>query len=975
MGARSDTRAADTGGVANAPVFDEASTEVRRPALLQIPGGRVADTLQSEAVDQSELLVFTDTDIDQEGRYARQWIAVTTDRLLVIAEDGAVLTRLYISEITEFRSHAVVGSGILQARTEGYYADLVCYSNHLAQRFHLLAKKLDHLVHGEPFTVSEQDDINPRTCRTCGMTLEHEGETCPRCVSKGAVITRMLSLMKPYRGPALLMLSLLFVGIGLDMVPPQLTRYLVDNVLVTAQGPGEASPMPQSQLAIYLRMLVVVVLIQMSAQVFRMGINLVNGRITTRVGTALTNDIRQRLSKHLLQLSVSYYDRQQVGSLVGRVAYDTEAMHGFVSQFAGGFLFQFLMVIVVLVMMFNLNAKLAFFTLIPTPFVVLGSIIFWRHIYPRYYLFWEAASKQAGMLSGMLSGVRVVKAFGQEGREMDRFAGVSNNLLESRRTVDRNVVTFNPIMGLVFQFGGWIVWFVGGRDVLGAEMSLGQLMAFFSYLWMFYAPLGALTQFTNWLTSFATQAHRIFDILDTPIEIPDTSAPKHVSPAKGEITYDRVTFGYNRYAPIIKDVSLRIAPGELIGIVGKSGSGKTTLVNLLCRFYDVDEGTVSLDGVDVRDVPKEELRAEIGVVLQEPFLFRGSIHDNLCYGRPDTDIEQIIAAAKAGNCHDFIMGKPYGYDTWVGERGAGLSGGERQRVSIARVLLTDPRVLILDEATSNVDAESEAAIQAALAEVVKGRTTIAIAHRLSTLRNADRILVVDDGRIRESGTHQELIEKGGMYARLVKIQGQMVASSGIDKLSVEAEAEAEREEAGRRESPLPDIRGHHPRWLTPANCRLYTSTQNSLHVEVYDEWVYGGVFALRCRPIRSPSQYISLRYFDAEKKELEVGLIRDLEAWPDADRHLLMQSLGKQYFVHRVTKIIKVDLLQNYLLFEVDTDRRRIEFAMPWQHSYAHDYGDGGKMLTDTHGNRFLVENVRNLPTAERDMFMRYVYW
>ena len=347
--------------------------------------------------------------------------------------------------------------------------------------------------------------------------------------------------------------------------------------------------------------------------------------------------------------------------------------------------------------------------------------------------------------------------------------------------------TFYPIVGFIFGLGGLIVWFVGGRYVLEQRygMTLGTLTAFTSYLGMFYGPLSNLTYISSWLTSFMTASQRIFEVLDTEPEITEAPTAQHMHMCSGGIEFRDLTFGYDRHNPVIRDVSLEIQPGEMIGVVGRSGSGKTTLVNLLCRFYEPDQGGVLIDGVDIRELHKDDVRRNIGLVLQEPFLFRGTVMENIAYGRPDAAIEDVMRAAKAANAHEFVMGMSDGYDTKLGEYGAGLSGGERQRVSIARALLYDPAILVLDEATSSVDTESEKSIQEALSVVTKGRTTIAIAHRLSTLKNSDRIVVMNDGRIVEVGTHHELMDLGGTYHRLVKIQTELTSEPTVERLELE----------------------------------------------------------------------------------------------------------------------------------------------------------------------------------------------
>ena len=934
--------------------------------LKESPPPNVAARLETLGVAANDLLLCTTTDIDALGHFAPQWLAVAGRRLLVLAgRDAAeVLADVDLDRVSDVRCQTVVGSGLLQARVAGVDIDLLRYSNRLAHRFETVARKLDACAKGQPLVVQGDEDVDPRRCPTCSVVLDFLGQKCPRCASQGAVLSRMVALMRPYVGSALVMMCLLLAGVALDLVSPKLTQFLVDRVL-----PGSAEAAQQLQAdsgmqADHLGLLFSVVLILAVVQVLRMVVNIFNGRLGNRVGTAITADMRGRMVQHLQQLSVAYYDRQQVGSLVSRVAYDTEAIHGFISQLTSGFLFQIAMVAGAAVMMFTIDPVIAAYALVPAPLVVIGSIVFWRYIYPRRYRFWDAGSKQAGMLSGMLSGIRVVKAFGQEPRELKRFAEASDRLTRSRLTVDNGSAVFNPIMALVFQLGGWIVWFIGGRDVIGGHLTLGELMAYFGYLAMFYAPLSTLTQFTNWLTQFTTQAHRIFEILDTPIQISNAPDTVPMGQARGQIDFANVTFGYHRHMPVVRDLDLRVEAGEMVGVVGRSGSGKTTLVNLICRFYDVDSGAVLIDGNDVRRLAKEDLRDQIGVVLQEPFLFRGSIHDNIVYGRPGSTPDQIIAAAKAAHAHDFIMRNAHGYDTWVGERGAGLSGGERQRVSIARVLLMDPRILILDEATSAVDAESEAAIQAALAELVRGRTTIAIAHRLSTLRIANRIVVMDAGRIAEAGPHHELLARpGGLYARLARLQGQDQAHASTADHAVVPEPDAQ------------EPAGHHPRWLTPETARIHLGDHGALHVTVRDDRIYAGVYALRCLPVRHPWAYLSLRCLDGEKREREVGLVRHLEAWPEAARKLLQQALLKRYFVQTIRSIRSISSVPGYLEFDVQTDAGPMAFTMRSASDRAQDYGTNGKMLLDTDENRYLIADLGTLPEADRALFQRFVYW
>jgi len=425
-------------------------------------------------------------------------------------------------------------------------------------------------------------------------------------------------------------------------------------------------------------------------------------------------------------------------------------------------------------MLFFMNWRLASLVLLPIPLVIVGTLFFWKHIYPRYYQVSDSQSKMAQLLSGLLTGIRLVKSYGQEDRERLRFSRSAGYMQTARRRLDIGAATFNPIMAFVFGLGGLIVWYAGGGMVFHEKISLGTLMAFFGYVGMFYSPISSLSMFSNWATGFVSAGQRIFEILDSVSVLPKSTAPSKLQAMKGGIEFKNVTFGYDPYTPVLKNVSFRIEPGQFIGIVGKSGSGKTSIINLVCRFYDAQQGQVLIDGVDIRQVEPEELKHRIGLVLQEPFLFRGTISENIAYGVPESSAMAIMDAARAANAHAFISRRAAAYDTRLGENGAGLSGGERQRISIARAVLCDPKILILDEATSSVDTESEQEIQRALARLRTGRTIIAVAHRLSTLRNADHLFVIDEGKIAESGTHEELFAiESGIYHKLVKIQTEL----------------------------------------------------------------------------------------------------------------------------------------------------------------------------------------------------------
>ena len=735
------------------------------PVLAAEIPSPVIDELSALKYDVQDLLLAVRSDLGSDGRFGEQWLFITDRELLVIeqTENQVYLRhRFSLDEITGAQIERCVGNGLLQVTVDQQPHVLLHYSNDLTSRFGRVARYLQERADRGPDIPVPNPNEDDHVCLVCGRYLADSSmKVCPNCIQRGKVFRRLALEAKPYWGKVALITLLLVAGAIINLVPPRLTGILIDDVLKDGGHPER---------------LLWLVLGLLALRILSVGITIVKNWLTINVSGRFTAGLRERLFAHLKKLPVDYFDKNQTGRIMTRINQDTSELQGLFSQMTN-FALNLLMVVGIGIALFAMSPSLGLYVLIPTPFVIAAAYYYYRYMRPHFRRFWVARWRLNAMLNTFLAGVRVVKAFAQEDQEEKRYQQRNSRMLQSQLQVNLAWGKFFPLISFAFNAGGLIIWYAGGRAVLADRITVGTLMAFIGYLGMFYGPLSNLTQISQALNRFVTISQRIFELLDEP-EQPQPARPVAKPRLAGSIEFDHVTFGYDPYYPVLKDVSFKVEPGEMIGLVGHSGAGKTTLVNLLCRFYEVTQGAIRIDGVDIRNLPMEEIRRQIGIVLQSPYLFRGTIAENIAYGKPDASYAEIVRAAKAANAHDFITAMPEGYDTIVGEGGTGLSGGERQRISIARAILHNPRILILDEATSSVDTETERQIQEALNELVKGRTTIAIAHLLSTLYNADRILVLNQGHLEEQGTPKQLLKKQGTFYHLVQMQSQMARIDG-----------------------------------------------------------------------------------------------------------------------------------------------------------------------------------------------------
>ena len=754
----------------------------------------IRDRLAAAGVRPDEVRHAVRSDLDQDGRYQSQW-ALATDTSLHLV-NAARVDSYPLADLGEMQVQALVTGGLLMTRPGGAATDaaaapaaatgdrgndgaasaspadgadlerlLLRFTNSEAQRFEAFARAVAALQKGRQAPAAEAE--RERNCPRCGLRYpDQHRSVCPRCIDKRGLFLRVLGYLRPYRGWVALIVAAMVAASALRTAAPLLSgRVLFDDVLDPA---GRF----HGHLAELIAALVAVHVLGVLAEVLHM-------RITARVSVSMIYDLKNEIFEALQRLSLSFFARKQTGGLMVRVNHDSMNLNYFFIDGLPYFGVNLLQIVAIVAAMIALNWSLALLLLIPAPLVIL--II--RRMLPRLWRLFSRQYRSLAVLNGVvedsLSGVRVVKAFGKEQDEIDRFGPVNDEVYRAHRHTQRMLASLFPSVAFLAQLGGLVVWAVGGWQIIAGNLTFGVLMTFVGFVALMYEPLRFMTKVVEWWSAAMNSAQRIFEILDTVPEVAERTDPVSLPAMRGAVELRGVTFGYEPNKPVLHEVDLQVAAGEMVGLVGHTGAGKSTLINLITRLYDTGDGAVLIDGIDVRDLRSADLRRQVGIILQDPYLFAGSVAGNIAYGRPDATRAEIVAAARAAFAHDFITTLPNGYDTVIGSRGHGLSGGERQRLSIARAVLLDPRILILDEATSSVDSATEEMIQQALERLIPGRTTIAIAHRLSTLRMANRLLVVDDGRLVEHGTHEELMAADGIYRRLVRKQQDALAVIGI----------------------------------------------------------------------------------------------------------------------------------------------------------------------------------------------------
>ena len=702
-------------------------------------------------LDNDERIYYAvPVDIDKQGNFTdSSYLVVTTRKIYIFSgEDKKIYD---IKDFESVTAEPGVGGGILTGRYKNVETVLVHYSSKHLSRFAYVARGINILISGRYEEVESNE--YEKICPKCGRAIPGT-KKCPKCSGEGGFLSVFIKMARPYKKEFLGVFFLMVLVAVTTLLNPEIQKRLINDVLKEGGGMRQALGF----LALMFSLSAAIVII-----------NILKSNESAKLGAKISADLRVELFYKYLRLPLSFINDRRPGELLNRITEDTRFIREFMEDvFCNLFAILFIFIWDVIFMLI-INVKLALLTFIFVPIVSAVMIGLRKTIDRIFHLQFKKNDDVASDLQDVISGMRVVKSYGKEKQESERFKVLAGEFASIQKRNDRFWAMFDFIVSFLMGMGLVIVVYFGGMDVFSDKMSVGELYQFITYTLLLFQYVGWMGRLPREVSRLTSCLERIYDVLAQ--EVTEEDATKvHDVDIKGEITFDHATFGYKSYQPVLEDINAVVRPGEMIGIVGASGTGKSTLINLLMGLYEIDDGRILVDGTDMKEISRHSYHSQLGVVLQETFLFSGTIIDNIRFSKPDATIPEIIRAAKLANAHDFISKLPDGYNTYVGEKGHTLSGGERQRIAIARAILPDPRLLILDEATASLDTESEFMIQKALERLTAGKTTFAIAHRLSTLNNADRIMVIDGHRIAEIGTHSELLEKKGIYYNLFTAQ-------------------------------------------------------------------------------------------------------------------------------------------------------------------------------------------------------------
>lgn len=697
---------------------------------------------------------------------------VFTNKYIYKINEGRLEAKWDFSRLSDFSVELLYGCCAFFAKEDGKSVRLCRFiSGRNMPRYAVMVEACEAIAKGDTDKVFVSNEPE-RYCQKCGRPFVMHTHICPFCQSKKETYSRLWGMTKGLRLMMLFPLLTALIIMAVQYIVPMIQKVLINDYIMNKNVTAQ----PSWQLHFWLIVGSIVFF-----DIFNKVMGIIQGRIAAVAGNRFTRFLRTLLFEKIQMLSMSSVQKKSTGDLMGRINNDVAVVQNFVTNLLPTYFGQLMSFIMGLILVLGMDISLmtradtptplpmSLFIFLPIPFVVLFIFGFRRMMSRMNIKAWQKGRRTNQTLQDVLSGIRVVKSYGREEAAIEEFRDCTNQQAHQDETNAKLFDTVFPLLGFALRLGSYFIMWFGNLWLFGGSLNVGELNQFNTYSAILYSPLMQITQIPRNISAFTTSFGKIMEILEEEPEVADIDKPEHFR-FKGDVSVKHVTFGYEASNPVLRDVSVEVEQGEMIGIVGHSGCGKSTLINLIMRMYDPTEGSIEIDGVNIKDISQQSLRSQMGVVLQETHLFSGSIRDNIRYAMPYASDDEVVAAARAANAHDFIMNLPQGYNTIVGEKGYSLSGGERQRVAIARALIHNPPILILDEATAALDTETEKLIQDAIDKMTENRTTFVIAHRLSTLRNANKILVIDHGQVAEFGTHIELLNQRGIYYKLVMAQ-------------------------------------------------------------------------------------------------------------------------------------------------------------------------------------------------------------